>query len=73
MIKLDLEELASRPKYCVDTNQKARVEVDSLQGNINRMFVTDDPSELDSMYKHAIKRIELLYAFHKERLNHEQI
>lgn len=40
-------------------------EVDMLQGNINRMMVTDDPKELLSMYMWAERRLQTI---HKERV-----
>ena len=46
-------------------------EVDSLQGNINRMCVTDDEKELLSMHEWALKRVERIFElrqadFHRE-------
>lgn len=38
-----------------------RFEVDSLQGNINRMCVTDSTEELSSMRNWAHSRINLIY------------
>ena len=37
-------------------------EYDSLNGNINRMFVTDDYGEFEAMYSFAKSRLETLYA-----------
>ena len=48
------------------TNHKLLNEADMLQGNINRMMVTDDPKELLSMYMWAERRLKTI---HKERLN----
>lgn len=36
-------------------------EADALEGNINRMLVTDDLEELDLMRLWAIKRLEQIY------------
>ena len=36
-------------------------EHDSLNGNINRMFVTDDKDEFEYMYSWAKSRLETLY------------
>ena len=40
-------------------------QADMLQGNINRMMVTDDTEELLSMYMWAERRLKTI---HKERL-----
>ena len=40
-------------------------EADMLEGNINRMMVTDDKDELMNMYIFALKRLEKIY---KERV-----
>ena len=37
-------------------------EHDNLNGNINRMFVTDDYGEFEAMYSFAKSRLETLYA-----------
>ena len=37
-------------------------EHDSLNGNINRMFVTDDYGEFEAMYSFAKSRLEKIYA-----------
>ena len=37
-------------------------EHDMLNGNINRMFVTDDYGEFEAMYSFAKSRIEKIYA-----------
>ena len=37
-------------------------EHDSLNGNINRMFVTDDYGEFEAMYSFAKSRMEKIYA-----------
>ena len=42
---------------------------DMLQGNINRMMVTDDEEELLNMYMWAERRLHTIY---KERLNELQ-
>lgn len=41
---------------------------DMLEGNLNRMSVTDDMEELEDMYSFAKKRIEKIYTINKERL-----
>lgn len=43
-------------------------EYDSLKGNINRMFVTDDFEEFSRMYEFAQKRLKRIYDFHFDRL-----
>ena len=47
------------------TKHELMNEVDMLQGNINRMMVTDDPKELLSMYMWAERRLQTI---HKERV-----
>lgn len=41
------------------------IEADMLQGNINRMMVTEDLKELTSMYEWAERRLQTI---HKERV-----
>lgn len=40
-----------------------------LQGNINRMCLTDSKEELEDMYLVAIKRIAVIYAENVTRVN----
>lgn len=46
-------------------------ESDMLQGEINRMFVTDEMEELVRMYVFAQKRLERIYEYHYARLNND--
>ena len=48
--------------------QKIRVQEDLLKGNINRMCVTDDIGELDSMALHARERIKIIQQINYKRL-----
>ncbi|MBO4541636.1 MAG: hypothetical protein J5725_00490 [Bacteroidales bacterium] len=50
------------------TQQELNNEVDMLEGNINRMCVTDDMKELCKMFEYARLRIERIYQYNKERL-----
>ena len=43
------------------TYQEMRNEKDMLEGNINRMFVTDDIEELFNMYVRAKERLDVLF------------
>lgn len=43
------------------TRQELMNEADMLQGNINRMMVTDDRTELANMYYFALERIARIY------------
>ncbi len=43
------------------THEELMTEADMLQGNINRMMVTDDKNELMTMYIFAIKRLDKIY------------
>ena len=47
------------------TKQELMNEADMLQGNINRMMVTDDLKELLSMFMWAERRLKTI---HKERV-----
>lgn len=50
----------------------ARIEYDMLKDNINRMFLTDDMSELLKMYDVAKKRIDRIFEYHHERVQELQ-
>lgn len=43
------------------THKELMNEADMLQGNINRMMVTDDKDELLNMFNFALKRLEKIY------------
>lgn len=43
------------------TNKELMSEADMLEGNINRMMVTDDRDELINIYIFALKRLEKIY------------
>ena len=43
-------------------------EMDLLDGNINRICVTKDEKELESMYKFAKKRLEEIYNYNTQRI-----
>lgn len=43
------------------TKKELMGEAEMLQGNINRMMVTDDKSELLRMYAFALERLGLIY------------
>lgn len=47
------------------TRKELMNEADMLEGNINRMMVTDDKNELMNMYSFALRRLEKIY---KERV-----
>lgn len=44
------------------------IECDMLKGNINRMMVTDDSKELESMYNYALRRINRIYNARRKEL-----
>lgn len=48
-------------------------EKDMLEGNINRMCVTDDCSELLAMRDFAIRRIKHIYQVNYERLTGKEL
>lgn len=47
-------------------------ESDMLEGNINRMFVTDNPKELVYMYEFSKKRLERIYQYNYARLQSKE-
>lgn len=52
--------------------QKLEIEIDMLRGNINRMCVTDDDAELESMQQWAKKRIDRIYSYNYQRLRERE-
>ncbi len=47
-------------------------EADLLQGGINRMFVTDDPEELEQLHKGSKNSLEKIYKYHYARLHPDE-
>ena len=52
---------------------KIRTEEDLLKGNINRMCVTEDLSELDDMFNRAVNRLKTIYDLNYKRISEEYI
>lgn len=52
--------------------QELDVQLDMLKGNINRMCVTDDVDELNSMYGYAKKRLLIIMLTNVERIKNEK-
>lgn len=52
--------------------QELEIEIDMLKGNINRMCVTDDDAELESMQQWAKKRIDRIYSYNYQRLRERE-
>lgn len=52
--------------------QKLEIEIDMLQGNINRMCVTNDDAELASMQQWAKRRIDQIYLYNHQRLREQE-
>jgi hypothetical protein len=50
------------------TEQELCFMIDSLRGNINRMAVTNEISELKSMFNWAMFRIKSLYDYREEKI-----
>lgn len=48
--------------------QMAKNESEMLDGNINRMFVTDDLVELNKSYNVAVRRLNKLLEYHQDRI-----
>lgn len=46
----------------------ANIEKDMLQGNINRMFITDSIEELNNRFIYALKNLEKIHTYNHERL-----
>lgn len=46
-------------------NKLLNNEVDMLEGNINRMCITSDLKELETMYGYALKRLKSVYEYKK--------
>ena len=44
------------------------IECDMLEGNVNRMMVTDDYTELEGMFAVAVHRLVTIYEKNKKRL-----
>lgn len=51
------------------TRQEAFNESDLLEGEINRMFVSDDEKEILRMYRFACKRLERIYLYNLDRID----
>lgn len=49
------------------------VECDMLEGNINRMCVTDDLKELNSMFEFASRRLDAIFHYNLKRFNEKII
>lgn len=43
------------------THKELMIEADMLEGNINRMMVTDDKNELMDMYVFVLRRLEKIF------------
>ena len=50
---------------------KLRAEIDMLQGNINRICITDNKQELSSMVEWAKYRIDIIFNMRKEELDNK--
>lgn len=56
----------------MDVRKEIDILTDTIQGEINRMCVTDDISELDSMALHARNNIGKLQEMNYERIKDRQ-
>ena len=52
----------------IKTYAEANNEREMLTGNLNRMKLTKDLKELESMHAWAVKRLDRLYLFYAEEL-----
>lgn len=59
-------------KVDLEVEKAARISVhndyDMLKGCVNRIFVTDDISELFQMYNSAKRLIDMIYEYHENRV-----
>lgn len=55
------------------TRQELLNECDMLDGNKNRIAVTDDLKELDTMYISAIRRLTRIYESRKQELGLKEL
>lgn len=54
------------------TRQEAFNERDMLDGNINRMFVSDDKKEVQTMYNFARIRLEQIFLHNLDRIDQKE-
>lgn len=52
----------------INDERSLRNELDMLQGNINRMMVTESKQELDTMLRFALIRIQAIYEYRHRSL-----
>ena len=52
----------------MSNSNELRAELDSLQGNINRMCITTDEKELQEMRKWAKLRIDKIFDYRQEQI-----
>jgi hypothetical protein len=50
-----------------ETLHSIRIEADALQGNVNRMFITESKQELDSRFHYAQNNLIKIYNFHNQK------
>lgn len=62
-MKLNGKEKTRTPEESESRYYKARNERDMLNGNMNRMFVSDDIDEIIEMYLVAKYRLSLIYHY----------
>lgn len=68
-----IEKLKQLQENCDKERNELMNECDMLQGNINRMMVTDDHEELLTMFAYAHKRLGNIFWKNKKRINMENI
>lgn len=54
------------------TRQEAFNESDLLEGEINRMFVSDDKREVQTMYNFARVRLEQIFLYNLDRIGQRE-
>ncbi len=54
------------------TRKEILNESDLLQGGINRMFLIDDPEELERLHKSSKRSLEKIYKYHYARLHPDE-
>ena len=50
------------------SRDELRIEIDMLQGNINRMMISDDAEEINEMYCAAKRRLAVIHTENTERV-----
>ena len=73
-MKRPIEEKLKQLQGDIEKDRKdLMIECNMLQGNINRMMVTNDHEELLTMFAYAHKRLGEIYWKNKKRINEKAL